>query len=121
MKKLLQLILPILASFAHPALYSQDKLPEFGKPDMAELQLQYCPFDQDASAMNLLKTEDTRTDVDGIAFRLNFKLKTTEERRVRIKIFNETGFKYASIIIPYSLESHTVKITNVEAYILTIS
>src|ERR1700733_2855170 len=94
MKKIL---LAIVVFSACNAVHAQGTLPEFGKINMADLQLKECAFDKGADAMNLIKTEKVRFDIDNMG-----NAKTYTEYRIRIKIFKESGFKNASIVIPYA-------------------
>jgi len=71
------------------------QLPEFGEIDEATLRMKSCAFEPDASAMVLFDYRKTIFDNDG------YVIKMVTERRVRIKVFNEKGFKYANIAIPY--------------------
>lgn len=99
-----------------PNSHAQEKLPEFGKIDIADMQLQECPFDRSASAMNLIKTENVVFSLDPYSG----ETRTTTEYRVRIKIFNENGFKNASVSIPYVGNSRITKITDLEAILFTL-
>lgn len=65
--------------------------------------------------MYLVKTETVSIITDGFAG----TPKTFTDFRVRMKIFIESGFENASIEIPYSENSHSVKITDIEAWIYT--
>lgn len=106
MKKLLPL-LGLLLPFLH---YSQDKLIPFGKADKAELTMKECAFERNANAMKLLDYEEKEVIAD-------YGLKIRTERRVKIKIFNEKGFEYANISIPYISRIKGTKITDISAYI----
>jgi len=116
MSKLPFFLLVLFATLAYSIGYSQEKLPEFGKVDIADLQMQECPLDRNANAMNLIKIETIGFSVDGFT-RIP---KTEAQYWVRTKIFNERGFKHANIVIPYNVNSHTVKITDIDAYIYTL-
>jgi len=93
--KLFSMILsfPLLLSCLNCA--AQAQLPEWGKADLKELQLQKCDFDTDAPAMVIFDSEEISFRLDG------YNLKTYTERRVRIKIFSEKGFEYANVTVPY--------------------
>lgn len=75
---------------------AQKKLPDYGEIALADLQLKNCSFEPEAPAMKLF-------DVQEVQFELyvygHTRFKT--ERRTRIKIFNEKGYKYASVKIPF--------------------
>lgn len=95
---------------------AQEKIPDFGKVDVADLQLKECPFDKGASAMYLIKTSNVEFDFDpysGVP-------KVITEYRIRIKIFTEPGFSNASITIPYTGNSRITKITDLEGYMYTL-
>ncbi|HWB25098.1 MAG TPA: DUF3857 domain-containing protein [Chitinophagaceae bacterium] len=105
-----------LCACAFCVTHAQEKLPEFGRVKMNDMQLKECPFEKGADAMYLLKTENiiyeqaSLTDTGRL---------TTEFGR-RIKIFNEKGFKNASIIIPYISVDGSTEITDVEATIYNL-
>ena len=80
---------------------SQPVIPEFGKAELAELKLKSCPFDADANAMVLFDVYDVDVIYSAPTMRTSGNAGLTTERRVRIKIFNEKGFKHATIRIPY--------------------
>src|SRR5437868_5065393 len=84
----------IFCSIISASSFAQnDSLPEFGKADIKELQMKECAFDKNAPAMKLLDLLQSEISVIG-----DVRIET--ERRVRIKIFNEKGFDFASINIP---------------------
>jgi len=89
---------------------AQVTLPGFGKPIREELELKSCSFDPGADAMKLIDFQEKEVIVD-------FGLKVKTQHRVKIKIFNERGFKYASISIPYISKIKGTKITDLSAYI----
>ncbi|HEY2722335.1 MAG TPA: DUF3857 domain-containing protein [Chitinophagaceae bacterium] len=76
-------------------LFAQKTIPEFGKIDLSDLQLKSCSFEPDAPALKLFDVQDVEFKVDPYSSRL------ITERRVRIKIFNQEGYKFASVKIPY--------------------
>ncbi len=93
---------------------AQKKLPDFGKVDMADMQLKSCHFEKDADAMKLF-------DVQEVEFELApYLMKLTTERRVRVKIFNEKGYKYASIRIPYYSKKRSTKIKDLEGVVYNL-
>lgn len=75
---------------------AQKKLPEYGKIELADLQLRNCPFEPEAPAMKLFDVQEIDFDLFSYG---HTRFKT--ERRTRIKIFNEKGYKYASVKIPF--------------------
>lgn len=82
----------------------QSYTPPPGDVTAADLNMPSCSFEPDAPAMKLLDVKDIRFDY----FYYGSKIKT--ERRVRIKIFNEKGYKYATIRIPYFSKKGIAKI-----------
>ncbi|NNV56076.1 DUF3857 domain-containing protein [Limnovirga soli] len=91
---------------------AQLKLPAFGDVSAAELQMKECDFEQDAPAMFLIneeRAEITFNESTGYS-------KIIYDRRVRLKIFKQSGFAYASISIPYSAKNKISKITEIDAY-----
>ena len=116
MKNLLFYLTAFAIAIIYSLAHSQDNIQEFGKIAVADLLMQECAFDKSADAMFLINTEDIRYESD--AFTGNPK--TITEYRVRIKIFKETSFRIASIVIPYSVKSHSTKITDIEAVIYNL-
>ena len=111
MEKLFILFTVLLLSTSS---FSQKILPEFGKIDAADLQLKSCSFEPDASAMKIF-------DIQNIEFNLgDYDAKLVTERRVRIKVFNQTGYKYASIRIPYFKKSGYSKIKDLDGIIYNL-
>ena len=91
---------------------AQKDIPEFGKVTIDELQMNECPFEKAAGAVNLVKTAKISFEIGFLAIP-----KLSTEYRVRIKIFDEREFKAANIRIPYVSKSRSSKITDIEAYI----
>jgi hypothetical protein len=90
---------------------AQKELPDFGKVDPADLRLKSCSFEPTANAMKLF-------DVQEIEFEpLPFGARLVTEKRVRIKIFSEKGYKHASIQIPYYNKKKSTKIKDLEGII----
>ncbi len=106
----------LAALFSHTVWMApaQRTLPAFGEIDLADLQLSSCPFEKPASAMKLLDIQETSFDYDYYATRL------VTEKRVRIKVFNEKGYKYASIRIPYYSKKRVMKIKDLEGIIYNL-
>lgn len=90
--------------------HTQEKLPVFGKPDVAELDMRECEFEKQANAMKLLDIEEKEIIAD-------YGLKVKTEKRVRIKIFNRQGFEAATIKIPYISITRGSKVVDLDAYI----
>jgi len=103
----------VIALFPSVKAFSQQP-PEFGTVDITELQMKECAFDKNASAVNLLKTAETKLQVQAYS---DPKIHT--QYRVRIKIFDEKAFDHASISIPY-VDSRAVKINDIEAWIYNL-
>jgi hypothetical protein len=101
MKKFILLLLTI--STTVPIL-AQKKIPAFGKIEQDEIQLSSCKFEPGAGAVKLFDVQEVEFDIG------NYSTRLTTERRVRIKIFNETGYKHASIRIPYFGKRNMTKI-----------
>ncbi|HMU45154.1 MAG TPA: DUF3857 domain-containing protein [Chitinophagaceae bacterium] len=111
MKKTFFLFLITLPSFC---LIAQKKIPDFGQIDISELNQTSCPIEQDASAMKIFDIQET--DFEILAG--GPKLKT--ERRVRIKIYNEKGYKDASIRIPYLSIKNWTKIKELKGIVYNL-
>jgi hypothetical protein len=84
-------------------------VPEYGKVDIAELQLQDCSFSPGAPAINLLKYREIELSVFP-----NGNTEVVTLTRFRIKIFDKKGYKNATITIPFSSDN-TIKIKNIQA------
>jgi hypothetical protein len=95
-------------------LLAQKLLPDPGRIDPADLQLQNCPFEPSATAMKLFDVQEIEFDPR----EYNTFLRT--ERRVRIKIFNEKGYKYASIQIPYFSKKKETKIKSLTGIVYNL-
>lgn len=95
---------------------AQGKIPEFGKIDIAELNLKECAFEKTAGALILAKTARIEFEINGFT---NVPILTIEYA-VRIKIFNKRGYPAASIKIPYVSNSRSTKIKDVEGYIYSL-
>ncbi|HWB25097.1 MAG TPA: DUF3857 domain-containing protein [Chitinophagaceae bacterium] len=87
---------------------AQDSIPEFGTISLADMQLKDCPFDKGAGAMNLLNCENIDMYTTASGYFSNI------EKRIRIKIFNQVGLKYASVDIPY-YAGNNERIKNISA------
>ena len=97
---------------------AQKELPPFGKIDVADLELKDCSFDPGAGAAKLIDwgsinyTRNTEEPATYFA---------TYERRVRIKIFKESGLSYANLSIPYYSYDNNEKITSISACTYTLT
>ena len=92
--------------------YSQN-IPKFGIADRVELEMKECSFEKEAAAMNLLDITEVELEVFETA-------RIITEKRIRIKIFNEEGFKAASIKIPYFSQKRSTKIKDFDAFIYNL-
>jgi len=109
-------ITPTLLFFLFAAVCpGQKNLPAAGVISTEELQLKNCSFEPDAPAMKLFEEEEIRFELYTNG---DTKLKT--EHRTRIKIFNEKGYKYASIKIPYFTKKSLGKIKEFTAYVYSV-
>ena len=91
------------------------KVSDFGKVDIAELQMKDCSFSPGAAAVNLLKYKEVELFV--------YPNGTTEVitlTRYRTKIFNRNGYKKATITIPYYADN-AIKIKNIRAVAYNLS
>lgn len=113
MKKILFLLLPF---FSSALIIAQKKtLPSFGIADSAELQLKSCLFETDANAMKLFDIQESEYEPSA------FGGKVVTKKRVRIKIFNEKGYKYASVRVPYYAGKKSTQVGNLEGVIYTMN
>lgn len=111
MRKFIILILALIAS---PFLIAQKKIPGFGEIDIAELKLPSCSFEPDANAMKIFDVQEIEFDPG------DFGSKLVTERRVRVKVFNEKGYKYASVTIPYFSKKRSTKIKDLEGVVYNL-
>lgn len=81
---------------------------------VADLELRQCPFEPDANAMKLYDIVETEFEM---ATQYPFQRTT---HKVRIKIFNEKGYKHANISIPYFSKKGIAKIKNLDASIYNL-
>jgi len=107
MKKIVGLILCLLPGIV---LFAQNKLLPVTVED---LQLKNCPFEPDAEAMKIFDVVETEFDM------LSYKFQKST-RKVRLKIFNEKGFKHASITIPYFSKRGIAKIKELSGAIYNL-
>ena len=88
----------ICIAFALGLVYAgnaQQPFPAIKEISVADLEMPSCAFEPDAPAMKLLDLTESDFDI----YTYSTRLKT--ERKVRIKIFNQNGYPYATINIPY--------------------
>jgi hypothetical protein len=93
---------------------AQKKLPEQGSVSVADLTLRTCSFEPDASALKLFDVQETDFETSTFTSRLK------TERKVRIKIFNENGYKHATIRIPYLRKRGSAKIKKLEGAVYSL-
>ncbi|MEP7320220.1 MAG: DUF3857 domain-containing protein, partial [Panacibacter sp.] len=67
--------------------------------------------ESDAEAMVLINESTAGITVDNY----NGEVKIEYKYRVRVKIFNENGYKHASIVIPYYANKRLTRITDIDA------
>jgi len=112
--RLQQLFIISFLLSAGATLHAQkDGFPDFGKADMKELLMKECDFDKNAPALKLIDYQEAEVLVD-------YDIRIRTERRVRIKIFNEKGFDFASITIPYYGRKRESKIKDISAYVYNL-
>lgn len=111
MKKIVTLFCSTITSIL---MMAQKKLPGLGEVDIAALHLKSCSFEPDAPAMKLFDVQETSFEISAY----NARLKT--ERRVRIKVFNEKGYKHASVKIPYFSKKGIAKIKELNGAIYNV-
>ncbi len=84
-------------------------VPEYGKVEVADLQLKDCSFSPGAPALNIIKYGKVELSVFP-----NGNTEVITITRCRTKIFNRQGYKYATIIIPV-YNDKSVKIKSIQA------
>jgi hypothetical protein len=95
--------------------FPKKKIPASERIDIADLQLKYCAFEPDAPAMKLFDIQETAFDM------LNYGTKLKTERKVCIKIFNEKGYKYATVRIPYFSKKGIARIKELSGAIYNLA
>ena len=109
-----KLILLLVLSGAALSAAAQKAIPDFGKIDKADLLLSACPFETSAKAMKLLDLQEIEFEYD------YYSSKLVTEKRVRIKVFNEKGYKHASIRIPYFSKRRVTRIKDLEGIVYNL-
>jgi len=101
----------ILLTGIQTVLFSQDFNLNFGKISKSDVDLVSCSFDKSAEAVVI-------SDVGGSHFeRTNDNFDLIYERITRLKIFKESGIKWASIEIPYYRQGDIFEeVYDIEAY-----
>lgn len=108
------LCLFLLILICHTPSIAQKIVPEFGKINATDLSLKSCSFEPEAAAMKLFDVQEIEFDPYGY----DTRLKT--ERRVRIKLFKEAGYKYASIKIPYFSKRGVTKMKDLKGCVYNL-
>jgi len=103
----------IVLLFFTATCVAQKDLPQFGKIDKADLEMQDCDFDKGANAVKLIDWGNTYYDKASNEVSL---YKTVFERRTRIKILKEEGLNEADIRIPFYNHNNEEKILRLSAY-----
>ncbi len=86
----------LLLTICWVSAFPQKDLPEYGKIDKQDLELQTCDFDKDAEAYKLIDVGDVRYDRGNKDI---FKIRT--DRRIRVKILKEKGINQANVKLRY--------------------
>jgi hypothetical protein len=111
MKPFFLLLLAGLSAFALQA-QNFKKLPAFGDVSKEELQMTECSFDKGAAAMIIFNEAES-------VLRLNLNSPALPyretEQRIRIKIFNQSGFEHANIRIRYPTWNKTFAVSKLSA------
>ncbi len=112
MKLPLLFLLPFFYSSNNAFSQTIDSIPEFGKIDKAELQMNECDFDKNAEALILFDVEDV------VGKLYPYSAYSEIERHIRIKIFKNKGLDEANIKIPYlrGQEGDHINITDAQTY-----
>lgn len=87
---------------------AQDKLPAFGMPDKAELELKDCSFDPGAEAVVLFEEGDFKHE-----YLMNVGWNTTQNFRVRIKVLKDKGTHLAEVKLHYYFVNGYESISNI--------
>jgi hypothetical protein len=106
MKKLVVILLlfSTTISLAQKNKNKEAELPAFGEISKAELEMKECDFDNKAEAVVLLD--------DGV---LEFSSDLELKRRLRIKILNSKGMKWANVHLRYRSEKNAENISKLDA------
>jgi len=103
----------LILSTSYTAI-AQKTVPDFGKISLDELKLSSCSFEAEATAMKLFDVQETEFSYS------NYDSKLKTERRVRLKIFNERGYKHATIKIPYYSKKGVSKIKDLKGVVYNL-
>lgn len=114
MRKPLSLVALFLLSLTVFAQKNKD-IPAFGKIEKADLELKECAIDKDAEAMYLFDQGTVRYQRGA---RTLFEMH--EYRRVRLKIFKETGYHLANVKLHYYSDDKYEKIVDLDAVVYNL-
>ncbi len=89
------------------------KLPAYGDVDKSDLVMKECGFDKGAAAMVIFDEAESVFRINETTSSLSFYEQTLH--RVRIKIFNESGFEYANVKVKYPSHDKMISIINFSA------
>lgn len=96
------------------AAAGQRNVAAFGEISKEDLQLKDCSFEPGAQAMKIF-------DIQEIEFKpSDYSSKLITERRVRIKIFTEAGYRRSSISIPYFSKRGVTKFKELDGMIYNL-
>src|SRR5688500_14807047 len=90
-------------------LQGQEPTPAINAITIDELKLKSCSFEPDANAMKLLDVQSVEYEPSAFGGRI------VTNKTVRIKIFNEKGYRDATILIPYFSNKKNTKIETMKA------
>jgi hypothetical protein len=94
--------------------FAQKKHPGFREVDKKILEMEKCSFEPEANAMVLFEHSDINILVTPQS------TKTTIDKKTQVKIFNEKGFRHATIRIPYLSKKKAGKIKNLKAVVYSL-
>ncbi len=94
-KLMKKILFSVLLTALQTLLIAQNTENIFGAIKKEEIQMQSCTYDPTAEAVVLFDIADARFEDRSYAFEIVY------ERSSRIKIFNESGLKWATIEIPF--------------------
>ncbi len=87
------------------------KIPDFEKVTLEELKATSCTYDKNAPAEVLIDEGTTSFDWDNESF-----FRMVQERRIRIKIYNNTALHYADVKLVFLTNQKYERITDLSAY-----
>src|SRR4030095_1708769 len=99
-------VLITISLLAQKGKNADQNLPPFGKVDKSDLEMKLCDFDDKAEALVLVD--------DGQLEYVNYRGMVLQ-RRIRIKILNDKGLKWANVHLKYRSERNGQDISGLEA------